>query len=474
MKSINIRLLSRITMIGDVLLFYTSFLFTILIVNYIGIPYKFDSYSYPILIISTINVFVLMNTFEMYKNIFYRGRNDIIITIFLVMIINAAILIVVLSLFNHEFLDHKKITLLILVITQIVFLSIWRAFVWSLRKNKCPKQTILIYGELENAKEIAQKIINKLGHLFDVKYIYDVDKEVSGIYEYLKNVDHILMGNAVPKENIEQLFVYCTTHHKNVFFIPDIFTIYLRKAQFIQLDDVPVLNSSRLGMSFEHSFIKRLMDIIVSLVGIILTLPIMLVVALLVKFTSPGPVLFKQLRVTIDNKEFNVYKFRTMVNEAEKMTGPVLATTNDSRVTPIGRILRSSRLDEIPQLFNVLLGSMSLIGPRPERPHFVSQFVEQSPEYIFRTRVKAGITGLAQVCGKYTTNFDDKLKYDLMYIKNYSLSLDIKILIKTISVMLNKESSEGLDIDIDEMLGFRSSTHFIKETAYGYEIHNEK
>ncbi|SHF52147.1 Sugar transferase involved in LPS biosynthesis (colanic, teichoic acid) [Caldanaerobius fijiensis DSM 17918] len=180
----------------------------------------------------------------------------------------------------------------------------------------------------------------------------------------------------------------------------------------------------------------------------------MLIIALLIKLTSPGPIIYKQVRITEKNREFNIYKFRTMYKDAEKLTGPVLATDDDPRITKVGKILRAARLDELPQLFNVLKGEMSFVGPRPERPFFVAQFEKQHPTYTYRHNVKAGITGLAQVLGKYTTDFDDKLRFDLMYITNYSIWLDIKIILLTIKTAFMKEASSGVkdDMTLNQLL----------------------
>lgn len=196
----------------------------------------------------------------------------------------------------------------------------------------------------------------------------------------------------------------------------------------------------------------------------------MLVVSILIKIDSRGPIFFKQDRVTENGKTFYVYKFRTMVENAEKLTGPVLATDNDPRITKIGNILRATRIDEIPQIINVFSGNMSIVGPRPERQFFIDQYLESTPEFAFRTAVKAGITGLAQVSGKYTTTFEDKLRYDLMYIKNYSFLLDMKILFKTIKVVFTKEASAGLSEDavFEEFL--KTKGLVARDIECGYEI----
>ena len=157
-----------------------------------------------------------------------------------------------------------------------------------------------------------------------------------------------------------------------------------------------------------------------------------------------GTAFYVQERITRDNKVFKIYKFRTMVENAEAISGPVLAQEVDKRITRLGHILRATRLDEIPQIFNILIGDMSIVGPRPERPFFVEQFCEEMPEYNLRHRVKAGLTGLAQVQGKYNTSVRDKLKYDLLYINGYSLALDIKLIMQTLNILLRSNSTEGV------------------------------
>jgi exopolysaccharide biosynthesis polyprenyl glycosylphosphotransferase len=198
-------------------------------------------------------------------------------------------------------------------------------------------------------------------------------------------------------------------------------------------------------ISPEDDLLKRAGDILISVILLILASPIMLVTALLIKATSKGPVFYKQTRITLDQREFSILKFRTMSATAEKDSGPVLAQANDSRVTTVGKYLRSLRIDELPQLINVLRGDMSLVGPRPERPFFVEQFKEENPYYELRHNVRAGITGYAQVYGKYSTDFQAKLKFDLVYIKNYSLLFDIQILLQTIKILFDKVSSKGVD-----------------------------
>ena len=193
------------------------------------------------------------------------------------------------------------------------------------------------------------------------------------------------------------------------------------------------------------SFGKRMIDVILSLIGLILLSPIFLVIIIIIKIDDPGPAFFKQKRVGINKSYFNLYKFRSMIENAEGKSGAVLASKSDSRITPVGKFIRATRLDELPQLINVLKGDMSLVGPRPERPEIAEQYYENLPEFAYRLKTKAGLTGYAQVMGKYNTTPYDKLKLDLTYIEKYSVPLDIKLILLTVKIFFKKETSEGIE-----------------------------
>lgn len=219
----------------------------------------------------------------------------------------------------------------------------------------------------------------------------------------------------------------------------------MHDAVVTRIGDQPILRLECLSLTPWQQWVKRMEDLvlatIVGLIGLVLSPFIILAI----RFASPGPILFRQLRTGQRGKPFYIYKFRTMVADAEKDTGPILATENDPRITPVGRFLRATRLDEIPQVLNILKGNMSFVGPRPERPVFVEQFTEAIPTYAYRFKVKPGITGLAQVKGNYYTDVVDKLRYDLYYIRNYSLLLDLKIILQTVKVILTPEAARGVD-----------------------------
>ena len=201
---------------------------------------------------------------------------------------------------------------------------------------------------------------------------------------------------------------------------------------------------TRLLLKAEQKILKRMLDIAVSIPAIIILLPLMAVTAIAIKADSRGPVIYSQERVGQYGKTFKVYKFRSMKQDAEAQSGPVLAKEGDSRITKVGRFIRATRIDELPQLFNVLKGEMSIVGPRPERPFFVEQFIKEKPEYAYRHNVKPGITGLAQIAGKYNTTAYDKLIYDLIYIQEVSIKTDLIIMLQTLKVLITKESTEGV------------------------------
>lgn len=247
---------------------------------------------------------------------------------------------------------------------------------------------------------------------------------------------------------------YCSEKGKAIYLIPSLYEISLVDFKVSQVDDLLVFKIEDLGLTYEQRVIKRILDITISSIGLIITSPLIMIISIIIKLYDGGSVFFKQERVTENNRLFNLYKFRTMIEDAEKHTGPVLATEKDTRITPLGRFLRASRIDELPQLFNVLKGDMSIVGPRPERPFFAEQFNEEIDGFKYRVYVKAGITGLAQILGNYSTDPKTKSKYDLLYIKNYSLLLDIKIIFNTIKIIFLKSSSKGVvnEKELDEIL----------------------
>lgn len=231
----------------------------------------------------------------------------------------------------------------------------------------------------------------------------------------------------------------------DLFVVPKLIDVGKTNARIVRFDDVLTLYMPEKNLSGLEKFLKRAIDIVLSLAGLIVAAIPMLIIAICIKLTSPGPVFYTQPRLTENKREFNIYKFRTMVPDAEKLSGPKFAEKDDPRITPIGKILRACRLDELPQILNILKGDMSIVGPRPERGVFVEQFEKEIENYDYRFEVKAGLTSLSHVYGRYSTYIHDRTYYDLFYITHYSLLLDLKIILLTTKTMFLKSAAEGED-----------------------------
>ena len=258
-----------------------------------------------------------------------------------------------------------------------------------------------------------------LGTLDDAAQI-TVDEDVDHLYVALPPEEHVRMLELLESTSREMV---------DVKVVPDLLQVIALRARLEDLDGIPVININEPPLQGFNTIVKRAIDVAISSVALILlSIPIG-IIALLVKATSKGRVLFHQERMGLDGKPFTIVKFRSMFDDAEKQTGPVWAVADDPRVTPVGRFLRRSNLDELPQLWNVLRGDMSIVGPRPERPHFVAQFKHKIPQYMLRHKVKAGLTGWAQVNGwRGNTALEKRIEYDLYYIENWSVRLDLKIM----------------------------------------------
>ena len=311
-----------------------------------------------------------------------------------------------------------------------------------IRRNFPPLKVVAIYGEehygligkLNNIKDLSMSVIKTV----DLK-----DLDYSKLDELLKGADGIVTLD-VHHENKKKLFKACYDRQILVYDVPSITDMLLASSDILHIVDTPILKINKYGPSEVEKFIKRTIDIVGSLFLIVVTSPLMLISAILVKTYDGGDILYKQTRLTRDQKPFKMVKFRSMIMNAEDKTGVVLAKENDDRITPVGKFLRKTRFDELPQLVNILKGEMSFVGPRPERPEIYDEICKDMPEFRYRLVVKAGLTGYAQIYGKYNTSLRDKLLLDLYYIENYSLIEDIKLLLLTLKIVFNKESTEGI------------------------------
>lgn len=306
-----------------------------------------------------------------------------------------------------------------------------------------PYNMVMIYGS-KTAAGMKLKMDSRRDK-YQVNALISSEKGYDYIVEKLEQYDAAVL-NDVPNQLRNDIVKYCYQHRIRVYVVPKITDIILRNGFEITAFDTPLLMVSGQGLTFGQRFLKRAMDIILSAIALIPAAPIMLLVALAIKIEDGGPVFYKQERITLNDKPFYVTKFRSMIVDAEKYTGAVLAADNDPRITKVGKFIRATRLDELPQLLNILKGDMSVVGPRPERMSFIQEFCKEIPEFAYRTKVKAGLTGYAQIYGKYNTCPYDKLRMDLMYIEHYSLQMDIKLILMTVRIIFSKESTEGIDV----------------------------
>lgn len=327
-------------------------------------------------------------------------------------------------------------------LAQGILIGIWiLAATYGFRKLFPPLDVLLIYDG-SNRELFVNKVKTKR-HQFTINEDINAQREMKEIRAAIDRHNTVMFWD-VPTQKRNDIFKYCYEKSVEIYVVPKMMDLILRGSQPLHFFDTPLLLTKSSPMEAEQLFLKRLFDLIFSLILIVATSPFMLLTALAVKCYDGGPVLYKQIRCTRDNREFYIYKFRSMIVDAEKDGRARLASKDDARITPVGRVIRKIRLDELPQLFNVLSGAMSFVGPRPERPEIIHSYMETMPEFAYRTKVKAGLTGYAQIYGKYNTRPHDKLKLDLYYIENFSVWLDLKLIIQTVKILFTPESTEGV------------------------------
>ncbi|NLZ66920.1 MAG: exopolysaccharide biosynthesis polyprenyl glycosylphosphotransferase [Clostridiaceae bacterium] len=349
--------------------------------------------------------------------------------------------------FFHEFLGRYAL----LCLAQIVLLALLVIQMVNVYRRWFPPLRLLeIHGDHQN--DLREKVNQRWDkyEIADTIYVEDVlDIFESEIRKY----DGIII-NDVPTSIEHLLIKKCYSLNKRVYYSPKLSDIIVHSASILNIFDTPLFLNRNQKIPFGSAFAKRTLDIVASLAGLIVLSPIFLITALAIKIEDGGSVFYKQERVTKDMKVFDIIKFRSMIMDAEEDGKPQLATKHDGRITKVGRVIRATRIDELPQLFNILKGDMSLVGPRPERVEYVEKYISEIPEFHFRHKVRGGLTGYAQVFGKYNTSPLDKLKLDLIYITNRTMLLDLQIVLGTLKILFNKESTEGIEEENDD--GIRS------------------
>lgn len=344
------------------------------------------------------------------------------------------------TLINRWFLPVGPMIEMTAVQMAVNLVWIWLSR-WIYSRIYHARRLLVIYGERDPGDLIHK--MNSRKDKYEVSGKVHVQIGEEKIHEMMEDYDGVIIWD-LPSEIRNRFLKYCFAHSIRCYFSPKISDVILTGSERIHLFDTPLMVSRNMGLSVDQRVAKRAMDIVISGLGILVFSPLMVLIAILIKLYDRGPVFYFQDRLTKDKKEFRIRKFRSMCVDSEK-DGARLASKHDSRITPVGRVLRNLHLDELPQLFNVLAGDMSLVGPRPERNCIMQEYLEEIPEFDYRLKVKAGLTGYAQVYGKYNTTPYDKLKLDLFYIENYSFLLDIKLLFMTVKIFFQKETSEGVD-----------------------------
>ena len=329
---------------------------------------------------------------------------------------------------------------LLLFLGQAVVNGFLAGFMTDLyRKLFPPLKVVEIYGEHHN--HLYAKV-NLRGDKYNVCGFLSCDEDEEVIRREIGAYDAVLI-NDMPSEIKNRILKICFDQDERVYFIPKISDIIVKSSEEINLFDTPLYLCRNMGMSGFEAGIKRFFDILLSAVALVILSPVLLITAIAIKANDGGPVFFRQMRCTLGGKEFSILKFRSMIVDAEKDGKSHPAGEADDRITKVGRVIRATRIDELPQLINILKGDMSIVGPRPERIEHVRQYTAEIPEFTFRQKVKGGLTGYAQVYGKYNTTALDKLKLDLTYIMNYSIVLDVQIIFETLKIIFQKESTEG-------------------------------
>lgn len=410
---------------------------------------------------------IVFTVFGLYRNLYLISRFDEIVRVIKITLIGTLILFFMLFIdsvgWNSGNIRHAKTFTLLYWIIVVTYVSIDRFVIRSIQRFRVRRgrglHKAIIVGTGETAGSVFENltrhrasgmevigVVGTNGLMINSIQISDVTLPYLGNIKELKSLtrendvqDIIVALEQSESNRIIDIIDQIDIPDVKVKIIPDFYQMIIGLNQTNQIFGLPLIEVMPDPMPTWEKFSKRLMDMALSIFILIVTLPVTLVVAILVWSTSKGPAIFKQKRVGLYGKEFTIFKFRTMYEDAEKHTGPVWAQKNDSRITPLGYWLRKLRIDELPQFINVVKGDMSLVGPRPERPYFVEKFKKEVPLYSRRLRVRPGITGWAQVKWKYDSSIEDvreKTKYDLFYVENISLRMDFKILINTIFTVI--------------------------------------
>ena len=442
---------------GNLILFLskTILFFTIIAIFAVGQRYLYPETLFyfrgniVILLLYTASLYLISRIYNGFN--FGNVRiHEIIISWVLCLFLANGFLYLVLSLLDEAMIPVPGI--LVILAVQIAFVIPTALFInWLYFRQNPAQKAAIVYGSKERLTEYCS-IISLQSQRFKIDHIISQHDAVGSLLDIVDKSESIFFLDVDEKQQ-DWLFEYCYMHNKHTYILPKFSSILINTASTHWFSNTPVFSLRRIDPDMGTQIIKRLMDIMISLAGIIITSLPMIGVWLAVRLYDNHPAIYKQTRVTRGGRLFTLYKFRSMRPDAEDDGIPRLTAKGDARITPIGRIIRKTRIDELPQLFNVLSGSMSIVGPRPERPEIAQQYEEIYPTFAFRTKVKAGITGFAQIYGRYNTSPEDKLFLDIMYIESFSILEDIKLILQTVKVIFQGSSTEGIEDGSTTALG---------------------
>lgn len=443
--------IKAIHLVVSVIIFYVSFIYfrygSLVDVDYYGFRYNY----YVALLYGSMLVFFI-RTYNAYLLGYTRIRT-LVFGLFLSQLLSIIILYFIISFAWNHF--NNPIVFFPMLILQLVIDIIWSYYGNNLfYKLHGKRKTLLIYRKPIDKIRFGSLKGKPSERMFEITDEIQYDGSFSELRSKLQGYDTIFVAG-VNSRCRNGILKYCKENNVYGLFLPHIGDTIMQDAKHIPAFDSPVLAVARKELNPEFAIIKRLFDIISSGIAIILLSPIFLITSLVIHLYDGGPAFYKQTRLTRDGKEFQILKFRSMRVDAEKDGIARLSQgENDERVTPVGKIVRRYRLDEIPQLINIFKGDMSVVGPRPERPEIAQQYCQSMPEFGLRLQVKAGLTGYAQVYGKYNTSPYEKLEFDLLYINNMNILIDVQLCFATLMTVFKKESTEGvtgITADIKEM-----------------------
>ena len=432
----------------SVMLFIKAVIVTSLTLSFVEIWNRnyieslFSNKGNYLVIFSFVFIFSVFSSLYGAFNIGIYRTHEIIYSFSLAAVVTDIVMYLELSLIARNLVAVAPMVLCLIYQVGIIFLLSFCANTIYFKLYSA-RRVLAVFGDDKKGFEFIKKM-SIISDRFKVECGLNAEHtDMENIKKHIDKYEAVAICE-IDKEKQKEIISYCYAKQKRTYLLPDITDIILNNGYEIQISDTPVIMSRNRGLTTEQTIAKRFFDIVISALGIVLLSPLMFAVAVAIKFDDGGPVFFRQNRVTKNGKIFNIIKFRSMVTDADK-DGAKKAENDDSRITKVGKVIRAFRIDEIPQLFNILKGEMSVVGPRPERVENVYEYTNLHPEFDLRHRVKAGLTGYAQLYGKYNTSSEDKLNMDLIYIETYSFIKDLKLIILTIKVLFMRESTEGFD-----------------------------